>query len=601
VNKLSSVCLILCPLLVAASCTGDEPPPGSPDGDFEGIEEAAQGLTDLHARCGAFASGALTVTLLSGDVAMFSKLPSGALGINGLPCDTATTATLKTLNIVEGGTAGAETVILDYMGGVFGAGTATGAGVNVDLGTGVAVDSLKIRGTKVADTVTFGAAPGVGGALGIAINSDAFKDISVANVEAFVVTLSDGNDIFSGAGNAASGGAMFVAFPLAVTVFGGAGDDSIRGGDGADTLNGGDGNDTFTTGAVADGADVMAGGLGTDVADYSARTGAVTLSIDGAGNDGAPGSGGEKDNIGADIETIKGGMGDDTLTGSGNDDTIFGGPGNDTIIGGDGNDTLNGDAGNDTFDEGSAPNGADTINGGANGAVAVNGVLGDTVSYAGRTAAVVVTLDGASHSGEGDKVMVDVENVIGGSAGDTITGSAVDNVLSGGDGNDTILGGAGNDTLRGGDGNDILHGDDGNDTFDEGAAPNGNDTMVGGNGTDKVDYSARTGDLVVKMNATLVNSVYTGFASGETTATIPEADLIATDVENLTAGNGTNTLTGNEGDNEIQGGTGVDTIFGQGGDDVIDGGAGADVIDCGAGDADILLDLTIGTQTLCEL
>ncbi|HET7502575.1 MAG TPA: calcium-binding protein [Kofleriaceae bacterium] len=618
-NKLSSICLILCPLLVAASCTGDEPPPGSSDGDFEGIEEAAQGLTDLHGRCTFVSgSGVLNVQLVAGDVAMINKLPNGGIGINGYSCDGATATTLKTLNISESGATGAETVILDYMGGVFGAGTAAGVGVTVDLGTGVATDSLKIRGTKGADTIVFGAVPGVGGALGIAINGDAFKDIAVSNVESFVVTMSDGNDNFSGAGNVASGGATFVAFPLDVTVFGGAGDDTLRGGDGKDTLYGGDGNDTlrgdagddtlyggdgndtFTTGAVADGADAMFGGLGTDIADYSARTGAVNLSIDDAANDGSPAGTGEKDNIATDIETIKGGQGDDTLTGSSGNDTIYGGPGNDTITGGDGNDTLYGDAGNDTFDEGTAPNGADVINGGSNGTVPVNNMLGDTVSYAGRTLADTVALDGASHSAEGDKLMTDVENVLGGDGNDSITGSASDNVLDGGDGDDTIHGAGGNDLLRGGDGNDFLYGEDGNDTFDEGSAPNGNDLMVGGNGIDKVDYSLRTGDLDVTMNATLTNGTYSGKSSGETTATTPEADVIATDVENLTAGSGTNKLTGNAGDNEIQGGAGVDTIDGLGGDDVIDGGASTDVIDCGPGDADILLDAT-ATPTACEL
>jgi Ca2+-binding RTX toxin-like protein len=574
VKKLSVLFRTLCPLVLAASCASEESPPDSPDGDYEGIEEASQGLTDLSGRCSfVSSSGTATIALATGDVAMVNKLASGALGINGYACSTATIATLKKLTVT--GTAGDQTMILDFLGGTFGAGTTTGTGIDVDLGAGTG-DALKIRGTKLADTYVFGST-------GIATNGDAFKDISYAGVETFVVTMTDGADTFSGAGNTATGGA---AFATAVTVYGGAGDDTLRGGGGDDTLNGGDGNDSFTTGATADGADTLVGGAGTDTADYSARTGAVDLSLNATGDDGAAL---EADNICSDIEILKGGDGADTLTGSAANDTIFGGPGNDTITGGLGNDILNGDAGNDTFLEGALTSGADTMNGGAGS---------DTVSYALRGIAVSVTLDGVAtsgQSGELDKVMVDVENVTGGTVNDTITGSALDNVLDGGAGNDTISGGLGNDTLRGGVGNDTLNGDAGDDVFDEGAAISGNDTITGGIGVDKVDYSARIVALVVKMDGVT--------ASGDTANS--EADVIAIDVENLIGGGAADTLTGNALDNLIEGGpvasVAIDTIFGLAGDDTIDGGLGADVIDCGTGDADILLDTTAPTPVSCEL
>ncbi|WP_170181740.1 FG-GAP-like repeat-containing protein [Phreatobacter stygius] len=51
-----------------------------------------------------------------------------------------------------------------------------------------------------------------------------------------------------------------------------------------------------------------------------------------------------------------------------------------------------------------------------------------------------------------------IENAIGGSGNDTITGNAADNVLDGRAGNDTLYGGLGNDTLYGGLGNDVLAG-----------------------------------------------------------------------------------------------------------------------------------------------
>jgi Ca2+-binding RTX toxin-like protein len=583
VNKLSAVYGTICPLLIAAGCSsgGGGPELPDPDGDFEGIEEATQGLTDLSAQCTFVAgTGFATLALHDNDVALVNKLSSGALGVNGFPCAAATVTTLKKLIVT--GTSGPQTVILDYLGGVFAPGITANVGVDVDLLGGT--DALKIRGTKTADTFVFGSNAG---ALGIAINTDMIKDITVANVEQFVVTMSDGDDNFSGAGNAVVG---VTAFPTAVTVYGGAGNDTIRGGAGDDTLNGGDGNDTFVTGATADGADTYVGGMGADTMDYGLRTGAVTVTLDGTANDGATG---ELDNVSTDIETLKGGMGNDILTGSAAADTIFGGPGDDTITGGDGNDTLNGDAGNDTFDEGMATNGADVINGGAGT---------DTVSYASRTNAVTVLIDAVAHSGEtgeNDKIALDVENVTGGAGNDMITGSAADNVLDGGAGNDTILGGLGNDTLRGGAGDDVLKGEAGDDIFDEGSAPNGADTMIGGAGIDRVDYSARTGDLTVVMDMPLTGSG--GTPSGETITAVSEGDLISVDTENLIGGAGDDALTGNALDNQIEGGAGVDTINGLAGDDLIDGGAGLDVIDCGLGDADILLDLTLGSQTGCEL
>jgi hypothetical protein len=574
VNKLSSVYKTLCPLLVAAGCATDgEPPPTEVDGDFEGIEEAAQGLTQITGTCGFVTNtGVATLALATGDVAMVSKMSSGAIGVNGFACSTATATNLKKLVVT--GTTGDQTVILDFLGGVYGAGSQSGGiGIDVDLDAGTG-DALKIRGTKTADTFTFGTVAGVNG---ISINTDAFKDIAVAGVETFVVTLSDGDDVFSGAGNAAAGAG---AFATAVTVYGGAGNDTMRGGDGNDTLNGGDGNDTFTTGTAADGDDILVGGANTDTADYSTRTAALTITLDGTGNDG---EGAEADNVGTDIEVLKGGTGNDTLTGGTGNETISGGAGDDTIAGGAGNDTLNGDAGDDTFDEGSATNGADVMNGGA-------GI--DKVSYASRTNAVTVVLDAVATDGEmseGDKVMIDVENVTGGAGADTITGSTSDNVLVGGAGIDTISGGAGNDTLRGDAGADILRGDAGDDIFDEGSTSNGADNIAGGAGIDKVDYSARTVALVVVMDGVAV--------SGEAS----EGDIIATDVENLIGGTLGDTLTGNGLDNQIEGGTGVDTINGGAGDDLIDGGAGADVIDCGTGDADTLLDGTVGSQTSCEV
>ncbi len=571
------------PLVFGVACGTEEYDPEQDLGDLEGIEEVGEGLTDLSSQCAFTASsGLMALTLDNSEIALINKASDGKIVVNGFPCVTAsvpaTATTIKKLTVT--GTTGNQTVILDYLGGAFSPGITAGVGVEIDMGAGTG-DAVKIRGSKLADTYTFGAT-------GITINTDTINDITVANSEVFVVTLSDGNDIFSGAGSAVTGG----AFAAAITVYGGAGNDSLRGGDGNDIYNGGDGDDTFPCGTADDGSDTMNGGAHTvaDTVDYSARTAAITVTLDGTGNDGDGGTT-ENDDVKADVENVKGGTAADSLTGSSAANVLSGGAGNDTLVGGDGADVLNGDADNDTFNEGTASNGGDTFNGGAGT---------DTVTYTGRTVFVTVVIDATALDGEAselDKVMVDVENVTGGDGNDIITGSTSANVLDGGDGNDTLNGGDGADTLRGGAGDDGLNGGNGDDIFDEGTADSDADTMLGGAGIDLANYSGRTNAITIVMDAT---SSSTGTAGGET----GEGDRVGTDVENLIGGDGTDDITGNALDNLLEGGDDVDTIAGLGGDDTIDGNAADDIIDCGAGEGDILLDPTTDstdTPVNCEL
>ncbi len=138
---------------------------------------------------------------------------------------------------------------------------------------------------------------------------------------------------------------------------------------------------------------------------------------------------------------------DDIQTGAGNDiiiaglgnDQVQGGAGNDIFIAtiGDGNDNYQGDAGIDTYDI-SRTNAGATIN--------------------------LATRSGTSTDIGTDR-LDQIENIIGGSGNDVITGDGLANVLEGRGGNDIISAGAGNDTLIGGAGNDILTGGLGNDLF----------------------------------------------------------------------------------------------------------------------------------------
>src|SRR6185436_12481385 len=61
--------------------------------------------------------------------------------------------------------------------------------------------------------------------------------------------------------------------------------------------------------------------------------------------------------------------------------------------------------------------------------------------------------------------------------------------VRGGAGNDVLTGGAGHDRLDGGTGDDVLDG------------RGGADFMIGGSGIDTVDYSSRTGDLLVSIES----------------------------------------------------------------------------------------------------
>ncbi len=99
----------------------------------------------------------------------------------------------------------------------------------------------------------------------------------------------------------------------------------------------------------------------------------------------------------------------------------------------------------------------------------VGGSGNDTVSYVGSSAAVTVNLLTGSASGGGDSGQFQfdqfssIENLIGSSFGDTLTGDNGANRLDGAAGNDSLNGGNGNDILDGGTDSDTLTGGAGDD------------------------------------------------------------------------------------------------------------------------------------------
>ncbi|WP_246748625.1 M10 family metallopeptidase C-terminal domain-containing protein [Rhizobium setariae] len=143
----------------------------------------------------------------------------------------------------------------------------------------------------------------------------------------------------------------------------------------------------------------------------------------------------------------------------------------------------------------------------------------------------------------------EIENAIGGNAGDLLMGNEQDNRLAGLGGEDTLLGSAGSDTLLGDKGDDWLDGGTGNDTLDGGT---GDDALIGGIGDDTLD-----------------------------------------------GGTGNDTLVGGVGNDVLNGGAGNDTLVGGAGDDVVTGGAGYDhfLFSTGHG-SDTITDFDGSTDTI---
>ena len=223
-----------------------------------------------------------------------------------------------------------------------------------------------------------------------------------------------------------------------------------------------------------------------------------------------------------------------TLAGGGGDDELTGGAGDDVLVGGAGADALRAGAGEDfLFAD------ADDLTAGLDG-----GAGEDMVVFTGSEA---VSFDAASHN---------VERVVAGAGGDTLTaGGSAGYYLDGGGGDDTVTGGAGGDVIVGGAGADALAGSAGNDLIfiDHEDDPS---SLDGGAGED-----------------TAIVQSGVGVALG----------LAAANVEGAFGGRGDDSFTGGAGDEWLSGGAGADALVGNGGDDVLFGGSGHDLLAGGAG------------------
>jgi Ca2+-binding RTX toxin-like protein len=239
-------------------------------------------------------------------------------------------------------------------------------------------------------------------------------------------------------------------------VIGGEGDDTLTGSTAANVLDGRNGEDSIE-GAAGD--DILLGGGANDPGGDNLSGGSGNDKLFGASGDDSldGGEGDDEEHGGGGGDRVEGGDGSDSLEGGAGADDVDGGDGNDRLdgaarsfVGGDANDNLTGGPGRDFILGG---RGNDRLDGGA-GPDDLNGQDGkDTVTYEDRTNPVFVTLDDEANDGElgeGDNVHSDVEVILGGIAGDDLSGDVDDNTLRGDTGQDLIDG-----TVEGGTREDL--------------------------------------------------------------------------------------------------------------------------------------------------
>jgi Ca2+-binding RTX toxin-like protein len=415
-----------------------------------------------------------------------------------------------------------------------------------------------------------------------------FYDTSTLNLATLApdVLLTNGNDSFSGTGNAS------------YAVYGFAGNDSIStSGTGAHTLDGGNGNDALTGGSSSNdtyiastGFDTISENYGTDsivvpvgftlddvtfyrIIDGGGPTNHLGILIEGLGqikvtsHFSSSAYAVESMHFLEDSSTISLTSLDITTLGTAGNDTLYAptanASANDIIDGREGNDSLNGGAGDDTYifsaghDTVHETSGDDTIRvrdsyttsditlffDDSNNLQMIDSDGNNMTVYRQSYSAAY----GVEHIAFGSSTVWDLDTIEvethGTSSGDYLYGAdygdaSTADTIYGYDGNDNLRGGAGNDTIYGGDGADYIYasGSDGSDTAH---GNDGADTLYG------VGHSVLYGD---DGNDSLNNNASSGNA--------------ATTVVTLYGGSGVDTLWGGYGQTIMDGGSGADSLNG---------------------------------------
>ena len=312
-------------------------------------------------------------------------------------------------------------------------------------------DSVTVNGTAVNDAIHV---------------TENGGEVVVAGLSAqVVIDHADPGDqllINGGTGDDTIDASALPAGHIALTLNGGAGndtlvgshgDDLVIGGTGSDVALMGDGNDTFVWNP-GDGSDVVEGQAGNDTLQFNGANIAENMTIS---------ANGQRVLFTRDVGTVTmdlNGIENINVRALGGADTI-------TV-----NDLTGTADHNVNIDLGQAAGGGD----GAVDTIVINGTAGsDAISIANNNGVVIV-------QGLGETVTISnfeatdrlVINGLGGD--DAIVASGLGTAMSltenGGDGNDVLIGSDGNDTLTGGAGDDILIGLGGQDVLDGG--PGGN-------------------------------------------------------------------------------------------------------------------------------
>jgi Ca2+-binding RTX toxin-like protein len=283
---------------------------------------------------------------------------------------------------------------------------------------------------------------------------------------------------------------------------GSGGNDVMLGLQGNDVVIGGAGDDVIAGGS---GADWILGGDGKDSADYADSVQAVTVNLTtglGSGGDA------QGDKISS-IENVIGSRSNDSITGDAADNIVYGGDGNDKIDGAGGNDT----------------------------ACYSDSIFGVTVDLANN-------VNNKGGYAEGDE-LTSIENLIGSSFDDKLSGHVGDNQLEGGLGKDTLVGGAGSDTAI---------------------------------------YEHSSAGVTVALGKDGGGDPITGQAADA------EGDIL-TEIENILGSAFADTLTGDANANKLEGSKGDDVLQGAAGADTLDGGEGIDTASYAAASAGVTVDL----------
>ena len=231
-----------------------------------------------------------------------------------------------------------------------------------------------------------------------------------------------------------------------------------------------------------------------------------------------------------------------TVTSGVQGDTLAGGGGADVFVMNidDARDVINGNGGNDTVDYSAYSTGLTVV---------LNGSAPAIVAGSGTTAVLSDTVQ-------------NVENFIGGSGNDIITGDGNANTIAGGAGADSLVGGGGNDTIVGDQSDTLLDGGSGTDTLQIGA-----------------DFTSNSDGQIVNIQDVLLTTAGTTL-----------------NLSNQTEGF---KIIGSSGADTIIGGSGDDTINGQAGNDILTGGGGADQFRLRTNSGtNTITDFTMGTDKI---